>query len=43
MINTCYEAHGHFINMSNPDVTKVACGFYTTSTGAVWAAQNLSP
>ena len=43
MINTCYEAHGHFINMSNPDVTKVACGFYTTSTGAVWAAQNFSP
>jgi hypothetical protein len=43
MINTCYEAHGHFINMSNPDVTKVACGFYTTSSGAVWAAQNFSP
>jgi hypothetical protein len=43
MINSCYEAHGHFINMSNPDVTQVACGFYTTSTGAVWAAQNFSP
>ena len=43
MINTCYEAHGHFINMSNPAVNQVACGFYTTSTGAVWAAQNFSP
>jgi hypothetical protein len=43
MINTCYEAHGHFINMSNPALNKVACGFYTTSTGAVWAAQNFSP
>jgi hypothetical protein len=43
MVDTCYEAHGHFINMSNPDVTQVACGFYTTSTGAVWAAQNFSP
>jgi hypothetical protein len=43
MIDTCYEAHGHFINMSNPDVTQVACGFYTTSSGAVWAAQNFSP
>jgi hypothetical protein len=43
MINTCYESHGHFINMSNPAMNKVACGFYTTSTGAVWAAQNFSP
>jgi hypothetical protein len=43
MIDTCYEAHGHFINMSNPDVKQVACGFYTTSSGAVWAAQNFSP
>jgi hypothetical protein len=43
MIDTCYEAHGHFINMSNPDVSQVACGFYTTSNGAVWAAQNFSP
>jgi hypothetical protein len=43
MIDTCYEAHGHFINMSNPQVTQVACGFYTTSAGAVWAAQNFSP
>jgi hypothetical protein len=43
MINTCYEAHGHFINMSNPAMNQVACGFYTTSTGAVWAAQNFSP
>ena len=43
MIDTCYEAHGHFINMSNPMMSKVACGFYTTSSGAVWAAQNFSP
>jgi len=43
MYATCYEMHGHFINMSNPAVTKVACGFYTTSSGAVWAAQNFSP
>jgi hypothetical protein len=42
MYQTCYEAHGHFINMSNPMVTKVACGFYTTSSGSVWAAQNFS-
>ena len=38
----CYEAHGHFINMTDPSVTKVACGFFTTSSGKVWAAQNFS-
>jgi hypothetical protein len=43
MLDSCYEVHGHFINMSDPDVNQVACGFYTTSTGAVWAAQNFSP
>jgi hypothetical protein len=41
MLQTCYEMHGHFINMSNPQVTKVACGFATVS-GAIWAAQNFS-
>ncbi len=43
MINSCYETHGHFINMTNPDMNQIACGFYTTSSGAIWAAQNLSP
>lgn len=38
----CYETHGHFINMTDPDVTKVACGFYTTSSGKVWATQNFT-
>jgi len=37
---SCYEEHGHFINMTDKDVTKVACGFYTTASGKVWAAQN---
>lgn len=39
---TCYEEHGHFINMTDPDVKKVACGFFTTSSGKVWAVQNFS-
>lgn len=39
---TCYEQHGHFINMTDPSVTKVACGFYTTAAGKVWAVQNFS-
>jgi len=37
---SCYEEHGHFINMTDKDVTKVSCGFYTTASGKVWAAQN---
>jgi len=38
----CYEQYGHFINMTDPDVKKVACGFFTTSSGKVWAVQNFS-
>ena len=38
----CYETHGHFINMTDPSVTKVACGFHTTPSGEVWAVQNFS-
>jgi hypothetical protein len=35
-----FNAHGHYINMSNPDYTRVACGFYTTADGQVWAVQD---
>ena len=38
----CFQDHGHFINMTSTSMTKVACGFYTTSAGKVWAAQNFS-
>jgi len=37
---SCYETHGHYINMTDKSVHRVACGFFTTSTGKVWAAQN---
>jgi hypothetical protein len=37
---TDYATHGHFINMSNKKYTQVACGYYTTPTGDMWAAQN---
>jgi hypothetical protein len=40
--DSCYDQHGHFINMTDPTVTKVACGFYTTPEGKVWAVQNFS-
>lgn len=37
-----FEAHGHYLNMSNTNFSKVACGFATSNEG-VWANQNFSP
>jgi hypothetical protein len=37
-----FEAHGHYINMSNTQYSKVACGFSPSGQG-VWANQNFSP
>ena len=31
---------GHYKNMSNKSYTQVACGFYVTPAGKVWALQN---
>ncbi|MGC4093480.1 MAG: CAP domain-containing protein [Polyangiaceae bacterium] len=39
---TCFSEHGHYINMTGTNFTKVACGFYTTSAGKVWSVQNFS-
>ena len=36
-----FSIHGHYINMSSTSYTKVACGFFTTASGQVWAAQDL--
>ncbi|UCF47782.1 MAG: hypothetical protein JSU89_11505, partial [Myxococcales bacterium] len=35
-----YSQHGHYINMTNPSYSMVACGFYETAGGQVWAVQN---
>jgi hypothetical protein len=35
-----FNTHGDYINMSGVQFTKVACGFYPTATGTVWATQN---
>ncbi len=35
-----FSEHGHYINMTNPAHSRVACGFFTTSGGRVWAIQN---
>lgn len=40
---SCFQQHGHFLNMTNPQFTKVACGFARTSNGSLWAVQNYSP
>ena len=39
----CFQAHGHFINMTNPSFNRVACGFHTTATGKVWSVHNFAP
>ena len=35
-----FSEHGHYINMSNPDYTMVACGFHETADGSWWSVQN---
>ena len=35
-----YSAHGHYINMTNPSYSMVACGFHETPDGRFWAVQN---
>lgn len=37
-----FSAHGHYINMSSSQYSKVACGFSSSGAG-VWANQNFSP
>lgn len=34
--------HGHYINMTNPAHSRVACGFWTAPDGSVWAVQNFN-
>ncbi|MBW2529776.1 MAG: hypothetical protein JRI23_36705 [Deltaproteobacteria bacterium] len=38
-----FSEHGHYINMSSESYTKVACGFFVTDGGSVWAIQNFAP
>ena len=36
----CFQAHGHYLNMSNTTYTKVACGFYRMNDGRIWSNHN---
>jgi hypothetical protein len=35
-----FPAHGHYTNMTNPDFSMVACGFYETDNNKIWSVQN---
>jgi hypothetical protein len=35
-----FQTHGHYINMSSTQYTKVACGFTVLQSGDVWAVQD---
>lgn len=35
-----FSEHGHYINMTNPAHSRVACGIHITASGRVWAVQN---
>ena len=35
-----YSAHGHYLNMSSADYSKVACGFYEAPDGKIWHVEN---
>ncbi|MFO0553908.1 MAG: hypothetical protein U0271_36340 [Polyangiaceae bacterium] len=37
-----FDQHGHYVNMSNTDYSKVACGFSSSGQG-VWSNQNFAP
>lgn len=35
-----FAQHGHYLNMASDRYTEVACGFFETEGGKVWASQN---
>ncbi len=35
-----FSEHGHYINMTNPSYSMVACGFHETADGGFWSVQN---
>lgn len=35
-----FSEHGHYINMSSTNYSKVACSYYETDDGKIWSIQN---
>lgn len=40
---SCFQQHGHFINMTSAKHKRVACGFSELTQAKVWSVQNFSP
>ena len=38
----CFQAHGHYLNMSNPNNKVASCGFYKMKSGAYWMNQHFA-
>jgi hypothetical protein len=36
----CFEAHGHYLNMSDPMNGTASCGFFVMANGALWMNQD---
>jgi hypothetical protein len=36
----CFEAHGHYLNMSDPSNGTASCGFFVMSNGRLWMNQD---
>jgi hypothetical protein len=39
---SCFQMYGHFLNMTNQRLSKVACGFHERENGQVWSVQNFA-
>jgi hypothetical protein len=39
----CFPMYGHYLNMSEPALKVVACGFYKMTNGNWWMNQNFGP
>lgn len=36
----CFEQHGHYMNMTDPNLGSVACSFYKMKDGRYWMSQD---
>jgi hypothetical protein len=41
-LSGCFEMHGHYLNMSDPGPTAVACSFYKMKSGMYWMNQDFT-
>jgi len=41
-LSGCYQRHGHYLNMTEPNATAVGCGFYDMGSDTWWMNQNFA-